>query len=164
MAGKNQVASLTSALHPDDASSWVVRLWDNFHQQRRGKIDEWKELRNYIFATDTSTTSNQSLPWKNSTTIPKLCQIRDNLHSNYISALFPNDSWMRWEAADQDSATKQKAETIQAYLDNKTRMGHFQTEMSKLLYDYIDYGNAIATVTYEANSHELNGELIPIRS
>lgn len=157
----NKVASLLNTLSPDDPSAWVVRLWDNFNSQRRGKIDEWKELRNYIFATDTSTTSNQMLPWKNSTTIPKLCQIRDNLHSNYISALFPNDSWMRWEASDSDAATKQKADTITAYLENKTRMGHFQTEMSKLLYDYIDYGNAFATVTYEANSHELNGELIP---
>lgn len=157
----NKVASLINILSPDNPSAWVVRLWDDFNNQRRGKIDEWKELRNYIFATDTSTTSNQMLPWKNSTTIPKLCQIRDNLHSNYISALFPNDSWMRWEASDSDSATKQKADTITAYLSNKARMGHFQTEMSKLLYDYIDYGNAFATVTYEANSHEINGDLIP---
>jgi len=156
----NKVASLSADLHPDDPSDWIVRLWDRFHQQRRGKIDEWKELRNYIFATDTSTTTNRDLPWKNSTTIPKLCQIRDNLHSNYMSALFPNDDWMLWQAADQDSATKAKADIITAYLDNKTRMGHFQTEMSKLLYDYIDYGNAIATVSYEANSHELNGEKI----
>lgn len=156
----NKVAALNSDLHPDEPSEWVVRLWDRFHQQRRGKIDEWKELRDYIFATDTTTTTNRFLPWKNSTTIPKLCQIRDNLHSNYMSALFPNDKWMKWQAADQDSATKQKAQTIEAYLENKTRLGHFQTEMSKLLYDYIDYGNAIATVTYEANSHELNGEKI----
>ena len=157
----NKVASLTAELHPDVASDWIVRIWDNFHNQRRVKVDEWKELRNYLFATDTRTTSNQTLPWKNSTTIPKLCQIRDNLHSNYISALFPNDNWLMWEAADADAALKEKADTIKAYMDNKTRMGHFQTEMSKLLYDYIDYGNAIATVSWEANYHELNGELIP---
>ena len=90
----SKVASLTSELHPDNASDWIVRLWDNFHNQRRVKVDEWKELRNYIFATDTRSTSNQTLPWKNSTTIPKICQIRDNLHSNYISALFPNDNWL----------------------------------------------------------------------
>lgn len=157
----NNVASLTADLHPDDCSDWVTRLWDNFHTQRRPKIEEWKELRNYLFATDTTTTSNATLPWKNSTTIPKLCQIRDNLHSNYMSALFPNDDWMMWQAADQDSATKAKADIIKAYLDNKTRMGHFQTEMSKLLYDYIDYGNAIATVTYEANYHEVDGQRVP---
>ena len=157
----NKVASITAELHPDVASDWIVRLWDNYHTQRRVKVEEWKELRNYIFATDTRTTSNQSLPWKNSTTIPKLCQIRDNLHSNYISALFPNDNWLLWEASDSNSALKEKADVIKAYMDNKTRMGHFQTEMSKLLYDYIDYGNAVATVTWEANYHELNGELIP---
>lgn len=157
----NKVASITATLEPDNASNWIVTLWDKFYQQRRVKTDEWKELRNYLFATDTRTTSNQTLPWKNSTTIPKLCQIRDNLHSNYISALFPNDNWLMWEAADADAALKEKADTIKAYMDNKTRMGHFQTEMSKLLYDYIDYGNAIATVSWEANYHELNGELIP---
>lgn len=157
----SKVASITAELHPDVASDWIVRIWDNYHNQRRVKVDEWKELRNYIFATDTRTTSNQTLPWKNSTTIPKLCQIRDNLHSNYISALFPNDNWMMWEAANADSALKEKADIIKAYMDNKTRMGHFQTEMSKLLYDYIDYGNAVATVSWEANYHELNGELIP---
>ena len=48
-----------------------------------------------------------------------------------------------------------------AYLSNKTREGHFNAELSKLLYDYIDYGNAFATVTYESNSHEVDGEVIP---
>jgi hypothetical protein len=157
----NKVASITADLHPDDKSDWVTRLWDNYHTQRHPKVAEWKELRNYIFATDTSTTSNRTLPWKNSTTIPKLCQIRDNLHSNYISALFPNDNWIRWEAADFNSSLKDVADVIKGYMDNKTRMGHFQTEMSKLLYDYIDYGNAFATVTYEANYHQLDGEMIP---
>lgn len=156
-----KVASLTQDLHPDDRADWVTRLWDTFHQQRRGKVDEWKELRNYIFATDTSTTTNSTLPWKNSTTIPKLCQIRDNLHSNYVSALFPNDDWLQWQAYSQDAAVKQTAETIKAYIDNKVREGHFTTEMSKLLYDYIDYGNAFATVAYESSYHEVAGQRIP---
>lgn len=157
----NKVAAITADLNPDVPSDWIIRLWDTFNQQRRGKIDEWKELRNYVFATDTSTTTNSLLPWKNSTTIPKLCQIRDNLHSNYVSALFPNDDWLKWQAHSQEAATKSKADTIKAYMDNKTREGHFKTELSKLLYDYIDYGNAFATVTYESNSHEMDGELIP---
>lgn len=157
----NKVATITADLHPDDRSDWIVRLWDNYHSQRQSKVAEWKELRNYIFATDTTTTTNRDLPWKNSTTIPKLCQIRDNLHSNYVSALFPNDDWIRWEASDFGSSLKEVASTIKAYMSNKTRMGHFQTEMSKLLYDYIDYGNAFATVTYESNYHLLDGEQIP---
>lgn len=157
----NKVASIAADFQPDNPAEWVIRLWDTYHQQRRGKVDEWKELRNYIFATDTSTTTNSTLPWKNSTTIPKICQIRDNLHSNYVSALFPNDDWMQWLAYSQEDAKKDKADVIKAYLSNKTREGHFNAELSKLLYDYIDYGNAFATVTYESNYHEIDGEIIP---
>lgn len=157
----NKVADIGTTFQPDNPSNWVINLWDKYHQQRQGKVAEWKELRNYIFATDTTTTTNSTLPWKNSTTIPKICQIRDNLHSNYISSLFPNDDWMQWIAYNQDDAKKAKADTIKAYMSNKTREGHFNAELSKLLYDYIDYGNAFATVTYESNSHEVDGEVIP---
>lgn len=157
----SKVADIGTTFQPDNPSNWVINLWDTYHQQRQGKVAEWKELRNYIFATDTTTTTNSTLPWKNSTTIPKICQIRDNLHSNYVSALFPNDDWMQWIAYNQDDAKKAKADAIKAYMSNKTREGHFNAELSKLLYDYIDYGNAFATVTYESNSHEVDGEIIP---
>jgi len=138
----------------DGIAKYISQTWFNYHSQRFPKIEEWKELRNFIFATDTTTTSNRSLPWKNSTTLPKLCQIRDNLHSNYISALFPNDDWLRWEAYTQNDATKAKRVAIEAYMSNKCRESHFRTEMSKLLYDYIDYGNAFATVDFEASYRE----------
>lgn len=129
----------------------IAHTWHTYNTQRSGKIQEWQELRNYIFATDTTTTSNQALPWKNSTTLPKLCQIRDNLHSNYISALFPNDNWLKWEAYSKNDATKEKVEAIEAYMSNKTREGGFRTEVSKLVYDYIDYGNSFSTVDFESS-------------
>lgn len=157
-----KVAELKTLLMQDDASKWVSYLWDKFNQQRRDKIEEWLELRNYIFATDTSTTSNSALPWKNSTTIPKLCQIRDNLHSNYLSSLFPNDDWLKWQGYSLNDSVKKKADAIQSYMANKCREGHFRTEASKLLYDYIDYGNAFATVVFEASYKELaDGEVVP---
>lgn len=149
-----KVVELNKWLKQDDAAAWVSNLWTAFNNQRREKIEEWKELRNYVFATDTTTTANQTLPWKNSTTLPKLCQIRDNLHSNYLSALFPNDDWLCWEAYSKDDGTKKKTRAIEAYMKNKTREGHFRTEMSKLLLDYIDYGNAFATVDFSAQYRE----------
>lgn len=135
----------------DEMAKYISTTWHNYNTQRFEKISAWKELRNYVFATDTTTTTNRSLPWKNSTTLPKLCQIRDNLHSNYISALFPNDDWLKWEAYSMNDATKAKVATIEAYMANKTREGHFRTETSKLLYDYIDYGNSFCTVDFEAS-------------
>lgn len=138
----------------DDEAKFIANHWFVLNSQRQKQIELWKELRNFVFATDTSTTSNKKLPWKNSTTLPKLCQIRDNLHSNYISALFPNDDWVRWEAYSLDDAVKKKATAIQAYIANKTRESAFRTETSKLVYDYIDYGNAFATVDYENSYRE----------
>lgn len=157
-----KVAELKTLLMQDDASRWVSYLWDKFNQQRREKIEEWIELRNYIFATDTSTTSVGALPWKNSTTIPKMCQIRDNLHSNYISSLFPNDDWLKWQGYGKADSTKKKAKAIEAYMSNKVREGHFRTEMSKLLYDYIDYGNAFCTPVFESSYKEMpDGTVVP---
>jgi hypothetical protein len=140
-----------AAFGRDGLAKYIAITWHNYNSQRFQQIAQWKELRNYIFATDTTTTTNRSLPWKNSTTLPKLCQIRDNLHSNYISALFPNDDWLKWEGYSQNDSTKQKKKAIEAYMSNKTREGHFRTETSKLLYDYIDYGNCFSTVDFEAS-------------
>lgn len=142
---------ISSTFGRDSEAQYIAHTWENYHTQRKTKIDLWKELRNYIFATDTTTTTNKTLPWKNSTTLPKLCQIRDNLHSNYVSALFPNDQWLKWEGYSNNDAVKTKVKAIEAYMSNKTRIGGFREETSKLLYDYIDYGNAFATVDYEAS-------------
>lgn len=157
-----KVAEIQHEFGQDKDSAWVSQLWDKFNNQRREKIEEWKELRNYLFATDTSTTSNQSLPWKNSTTLPKLCQIRDNLHSNYMSALFPNDNWLRWEGYSREDSVKEKASAIQAYISNKARDGGLRGVVSQGLYDYIDYGNAFSTAGFESKSKELeDGTYIP---
>jgi len=161
MANKIAVAELQGLLVQDNEAQWVAHLWDKFHSQRQGWLAEKDELRNFIFATDTTTTTNQELPWKNSTTLPKLCQIRDNLHSNYVSALFPNDQWLRWDGYQRGDATKKKVQSIQSYMENKTREGHFRTETSKLLYDYIDFGNAFAMPVFEASYRELaDGQVV----
>src|SRR5690606_2146080 len=81
-------------------------------------------------------------------------QIRDNLHSNYMSALFPNDKWLSWQAYTKDAAKADIARTITSYMENKTRESNFVTEVSKLIYDYIDYGNAFAMASYERRTFD----------
>lgn len=156
------VAELNTLLQPNGTAYAVAALWDQYYRERRPWVEEIKELRDYIFATDTTKTSNASLPWKNSTTLPKLCQIRDNLHSNYISALFPNDDWMQWEAYSREDATIDKKNAIQAYMSNKVRESGFRTVISQLLLDYIDTGNAFAETEYvdEKKEDPITGEII----
>ncbi len=146
------VESINQLLVPDSLSDIVVQLFTTYKSAKSGWEEEQKELRNYLFATDTSTTSNKSLPWKNSTTTPKLAQIRDNLHANYMQALFPHDDWFKWQAMDQESASREVALVVEAYVKNKVRTSGFKQEVSRVLYDYIDYGNAFGEVNFTSES------------
>ena len=158
-----RVLNLPEFLEPDSLACQLSIAYDRWVQARRKKEAQWAELRNYIFATDTSTTTNAALPWKNSTTRPKLCQLRDNLHANYMAALFPNEDWFTWVAADRESATKQKADVIKTYMKNKLNLSKFKQEVSKLVYDFIDYGNCFADVEYANELHTLpDGSRHPI--
>src|SRR5574340_623644 len=151
MAGK--VAQIQSIINPDGLARQLSSLYDRWYTQRSEKEEEWKELRNYLFATDTTTTTNSKLPWKNKTTLPKLTQIRDNLHANYMDALFPNDNWLRWEGYSQDDVVKTKRSTVEAYMKNKLRQGGFRETISQILYDYIDYGNAFGEAVWVNETH-----------
>jgi hypothetical protein len=139
---------IESMIDPHSLAVEIANRWTSWNNARSEKVKEWKELRNYIYATDTRTTSNNKLPWSNSTTTPKLTQIADNLHANYFAALFPQKRWFRFEATDADSDTKIKRSIIQAYMQNKLRQSDFVNTTSKLVNDYIQYGNCFATVDF----------------
>lgn len=149
-----KVAEIQGVLSREELASKVGGLWSSWNIQRQGWLSEKKELRNYIFATDTTTTSNSKLPWKNTTTVPKLCQIRDNLHSNYISALFPNDQWLKWEAGNELAASMDVRRAVTNYINNKLRESNTRDVVSQLLYDYIDYGVCFGEVVWEHRTHE----------
>lgn len=156
-----KVAEIKNILQPHSLASEIAYMWDNLNTNRNTWIKEKEELRNYIFATDTTKTTNAKLPWKNKTTIPKICQIRDNLHANYASALFPNDNWFKWEGHAQNSVLYTKRKAIEAYMANKVKLSGFRTEIYKLLYDYIDYGNAFWDVVFVNETHkDADGNII----
>jgi hypothetical protein len=144
----SEVSNIEKLIGPEAlaiAISDKARVWKS---ARLVKENQWKEVRDYVFATDTRTTSNSKLPWRNSTTRPKLCQIRDNLHANYMAALFPTDNWFKWIAGNRESAAVKKASGIEAYMRTKLRDGQFEEFVSQAVLDYIDYGNCFARVEY----------------
>ena len=148
-----QVQEINGILKPDDIASWVSNKYVSWRGSMQPWLDQSKELRNYLFQTSTKDTSNAQLPWKNSTSVPKLAQLRDNLHANYYAALFPNDSWFKWEAAEKKGANREQARLIESYMQQKIRESGFKQAVSRALYDYIDYGNAFGEVSYESDVH-----------
>lgn len=131
-------------IKPDFLGNRIAEQYIDWNNRRQNKLNDWMEIRKYIFATDTTQTTNSQLPWKNKTTIPKVCQIRDNLLANYEAALFPRRKWLFWEGDDEDSESKTKRMAIENYMNWVTNRPEFKKEVKKLLLDYIDYGNCFA--------------------
>jgi len=149
---------------PDNLAKIISNQYHEWSMFRSNWLDTIKEIREYVFATDTNNTTNASLPWKNKVHIPKLCQIRDNLHANYMAALFPSEYAIQWEGDDKDSENKDKRLIIEQYMQNKMRQSKFRTEVSKLLYDYIDFGNVFAMPQFVADYKKdpNDGEIYPV--
>ncbi len=139
MAGNT--LDLTTVVYPDQLGTSIASQWVEWNALRQPWLAEKTEVRQYIFATDTTKTTNSQLPWKNKTTVPKLCQIRDNLNSNYIAALFPKRKWWKWDADEQESNSKEVRKTIEGYMAGPLGQRIFKEEVEKLVLDYIDYGN-----------------------
>lgn len=138
----------------DNLASIIANKWVTWNAARNEWLDEKKELRQYLFATDTTKTANKKLPWKNSTVLPKLTQLRDNLHANYMAALFPREQWFIWSGDDKDSVNVDKRRTIEAYMQWKLKASGFAEVVSQLVLDYIDYGNVFAAHKYVIEKHK----------
>lgn len=162
MANFENVLDVESLINPDHLAVYISEKWRDWNNHRSAWIEEKKELRNYLFATDTRTTSNSQLEWSNSTTTPKITQIRDNLHANYMATLFPKSRWLTWEATESDPKLDYKRIVTEGYMYDKIRRSDFEIQVSKLLSDWIDYGNCFATVVFKRDYTVLeDGEVIP---
>lgn len=152
---------VSQLISPHQKASHISNKFDEWNSYRDGWVQEKKELRNYVYATDTQTTGNAKLPWSNSTTTPKLTQIYDNLKANYTASLFPSNDWMEWQAKDNEGATKQKRNFIQSYMENKLAQSDFRNVVDRLVDDFILAGNCFATVEWDRNYTELeSGETV----
>lgn len=140
MPGKT--LNVTDVITPDNLGCAIAKKQQEWRTFRTEWENECIEVRNYIFATDTTKTSNSKLPWKNKTTVPKICQIRDNLIANYMAAIFPKRKWLYWEADNKDDNSLQKRNAILNYIGWAIQQPGFKNTVSNAIADYVDTGNA----------------------
>lgn len=136
-----KVLTLSEVIKPEKKATEIADrfvLWSSLRQEW---VNEKQEISQYVFATDTTKTSNAKLPWSNKTTIPKLSQIRDNLIANYLLALFPRRKWLSWEPSDPSANHADKIKAIESYMTWAVDRPEFRNEVHKLIADFIDYGN-----------------------
>lgn len=157
-----RVLDFDEVARPDWEAAAIGQRWNEYNTYRLEKIKEWTELRNYLFATDTHTTTNKRLPWSNSTTTPKLTQIRDNLHANYMANLIPHEDFFTFEPADRASNVAEKKTAIKNYIRSKIRASGYKDTVSRLVLDWVDTGNCFAIVDHSKDIIvKDNGLVIP---
>ena len=82
MAGTT--VDIENIISPDNLGTEIAERWRTWNMARQTKIEEWKELRNYVYATDTRTTSNSKLPWTTCNIPLHLLKNRLPKHHGYI--------------------------------------------------------------------------------
>jgi hypothetical protein len=143
-----RVLQLEEYLSIDQEACIIADTWHRWDAMRQLAKNDWEEIRRYVYATDTTQTTNARTPWKNKTTVPKLCQIRDNLYANYTATLFPQRKSIIWEANEKDANSVAKRDAIVNYMSWCIDQASFKHEIDKLILDYIDYGNCFVTVEW----------------
>jgi hypothetical protein len=148
MPATGRVLQLNDVLSKDQLGCAIANQYQTWWMYSEGQRSRLNELYRYIYATSTQTTTNASAPWKNTTTTPKLTQIRDNLYANYMASIFPKRRWLKWEGADQESDTKDKEEAILTYANYMIDYPGFKDTIARLILDFIDNGNCFPTVDW----------------
>lgn len=146
---------------PDELGNTIANYWMEWDGYRNDWRMENQEVRQYIYATDTSKTSNSKLPWSNKTTIPKICQIRDNILANYEATMFPKRKWLEWEAASKKDNDGNKSKNIKNYMLWNVDQLSFKETVKLLLQDYVDYGVCFAAPEWIDESKEIDGVVYP---
>lgn len=150
---------IQEVINPDDIGDQIANYWTTWDGSRTNWKNEIQEIRQYIFATDTKSTSNNKLPWSNKTTIPKLCQIRDNLLANYEATMFPKRKWLEWEADTKNDNNAEKTRNIRNYMLWNVEQLSFKETIKLLLQDYIDTGNCFVMPEWVDLSTSIDGEV-----
>lgn len=126
-----------------DAISNKFVAWENSR-------DRWyanaRETLENLYATSTHDIYNQAHEYDMSTHIPKLTQIRDMLITFYLDAMFGLPDYIDWDPYDENSVDVVTKNRIKNLIKQLLHDSDFESTIRQIVEDYVDYGNAFATV------------------
>ena len=126
----------------------LTQLFDNYETARGVWDEEVDEITSFVFATDTKETTNSKLPFHNTTTIPKLAHIRNNLVVAYTSQLIPNSQWIQFAANDEADDSADVRQAVEGYVRSKSAASELELTVNRLVQDWVDTGVAAAQTRY----------------
>lgn len=130
----------------DEEQAFIDELIIQFTnmENARAKADaDAKELMDFLDATDTRSTTNNSLPFKNSTTIPKLAHIYQMMVTSYMEHMIPNRNWIDFVGNDNDAVSAEKREVVRSYVRGKAVASNLGGTLERLVEDFVTRGYAV---------------------
>lgn len=137
-----------TGLEEETLATQISDLYTTWYNSRTQQRKELREIEQYLYATSTKDTSNKTNPWSHSTHVPKLCQIYDNLGTQYASALVGRDDFFTFDPGNKDAAVEKKKKAVVSYLKTKHKYSKFRMAVKMLLNDWSRVGNCFAQLIY----------------
>ena len=131
---------------PDSLASAIANKFTSWESARDVWYRNAKETLENLYATSTRDIYNQAKDTDNCTHIPKLTQIRDMLITYYLDAMFSLPDYVDWEAYDYESINFETRTALKSICKQMVQDSQFKPVIRELVEDYVDFGNAFATV------------------
>ena len=163
--GTGQVITLEQGpvgLGEDDLANKVVALWLGHYlsDERQTWIEEVREVKKFLYATDTRSTSNSVNASSHSTHMPKLAQIADTLEAHYTSSWFPHSDWLQFIAGGIEDNNVRTRRLIESYIKSRHRLSDHESSFNTLGRDWIETGNTFAETIWVSNTASENMGLL----
>lgn len=148
----------------DWEAEYISDLWEGWTTTPEwiDRRNETAEVRDFLYATDSKTTSNAGNPWSHVTVLPKLCQIADNLKAQYLSTILPHDDTIEFEAADEDAKTVETKRQVEGYIRSRHKAYKHRSVVQSVIDDWVEDGNAYVMTEYESQTaqEDANGAVL----
>lgn len=144
----------------DWMSDYIANLWCNWttSQEWYDRIQETLEVRQFVYSTDTTTTSNRTNPWSHKTARPKICQIADTLKAQYVAALLPHDDVIQFQANTEDANKLEIKYLVEGYIRSRHKLYDNKSVVQELIDDWVEDGNAFVITDWESQTAELQND------
>ena len=137
-------------LDKDNLASDIANKFQAWESSKQQWYDEYREVLQYVFATDTSKIMTQKHDFNNITHIPKLTQIADVLRTYYLESIFSLKEPIEFDNFKSSADELVKKQGITKFT-NKILLErtNFKPATRELVDDFIYAGNAFAMPVWE---------------
>ena len=140
--------------YQDSLAEIVSRLWVSFYHspEQQEHRREVSEVKRFLYATDTQSTSNSANPHSHTTHRGKLAQIADTLEAHYLDAWFPHADWGQFKPGSVEDNNINTKRLVESYMKDRHELSNFIGTAGRIGRDWIEDGNAFGEAVWTSDT------------